>query len=121
MHQLNGLTANIDWQNGSDAIQLLNPAQQLVDALQYGTLAGFLAGEGTPAEDASAGFSLSRRYAGFDIQNNQQDFILSTPSPGTVVEPQRNIPMSVSNSPSHYLLLLSLLPLWYTRQRRRTL
>jgi len=77
------VTANVDWQNGADAVRLLNPDGLVSDALQYGTLGNFQAGEGTAATDVAAGWSLSRDIWGSDTDDNATDFTgLSTPTPG---------------------------------------
>ena len=55
-------TANVDWQNGPDAVQLLNTQDGVVDtvdALQYGDAGQYNAGEGNPAPQVTAGQSLS--------------------------------------------------------------
>ena len=74
--------ANVDWQNGPDAVQLLNPLGILVDALQYGDAGVHNAGEGVPAFDAAAGLSLSRDQFGTDTGSNLIDFSVGIPSPG---------------------------------------
>lgn len=74
---------NVDWQNGADAVQLLDPTSTVVDALQYGDAGANNAGEGTPAMDVAAGFSLSRDAFGTDTNDNATDFIaLASPTPG---------------------------------------
>jgi hypothetical protein len=74
-------TADVDWQNGPDMVRLLNPSGQSVDALQYGMLFTG-SGEGPPAPDVAAGFSLVRRRLGWDTHNNLLDFRINTsPSP----------------------------------------
>ena len=75
--------ANVDWQNGPDAIRLFNPDNLLMDALQYGSKDGFAAGEGSPAPDIVPGNSLSRDVSGTDTNDNSNDFVvLDTPTPG---------------------------------------
>lgn len=74
-------TANVDWQNGPDAVQLFN-GSTLVDALQYGDAGAFNSGEGLNAEDVTAGFSLTRDILGSDTGNNATDFTMAEPSPG---------------------------------------
>ncbi len=75
--------ANVDWQNGPDSIQLLDPAGTIVDALQYGDAGTFNGGEGFPAPDVSAGLSLSRDSYGTDTNDNVSDFtVLESPTPG---------------------------------------
>ena len=76
------VAANVDWQQGPDAVQLLN-GQQIVDALQYGDAGAHNAGEGTPAPRTAAGRSLSRDAAGTDTGDNAADFsVLEVPTPG---------------------------------------
>ena len=78
------LVGSVDWQNGPDAVQLLDGDGQIVDALQYGDAGAFNAGEGTPAPSAAAGQSLSRDAAGTDSDDNAADFsVLQVPTPGT--------------------------------------
>ena len=77
------LAGNVEWQNGPDAVQLLN-GQQVVDALQYGDAGAHNSGEGTPAPRTAAGQSLSRDAAGTDTGDNAADFsVLEVPTPGT--------------------------------------
>ena len=77
-------TANVDWQQGPDAVQLQDQNDQIVDALQYGDAGGHNSGEGTPAPRTGAGRSLSRDAAGTDTGDNAADFsILEVPTPGT--------------------------------------
>ena len=52
--------ANVDWQNGPDAVQLVDPFMSIVDAIQYGNAGINNAGFGLPALDSPAGSSLSR-------------------------------------------------------------
>ena len=75
------MIANVDWQNGPDALQLFNGIE-LVDALQYGDAGMFNAGEGGFAEDISGDFSLSRDLFGTDSNNNAIDFNVGVPTPG---------------------------------------
>lgn len=96
------LFANVDWQNGPDAIQLLDDSGIIVDALQYGDAGGFNTGEGSPAIDVGAGQSLSRDLFGTDTDNNLADFTtLDSPTPGsgprlaTVPEPGSLVLMGV--------------------------
>jgi hypothetical protein len=75
--------AEVDWQNGPDAVQLRDPEGAIVDALQYGDAGEFNAGEGTPAPTVSSGQSLSRDAVGGDTDDNLADFVpQETPSPG---------------------------------------
>ena len=51
-------TANVDWQNGPDAVQLIDPFLVIIDAIQYGDAGVNNAGFGSPALDPPAGSSL---------------------------------------------------------------
>ena len=75
-------TANVDWQNGADAVQLVDPFAVVIDALQYGDAGVKNAGFGLPAPDAAAGSSLSRDLFGANTGDNFADFIAGMPSPG---------------------------------------
>ncbi len=78
------LVGSVDWQNGPDAVQLLNGNGLIVDALQYGDAGAFNAGEGTPAPTTPAGQSLSRDADATDTGDNAADFsVLEVPTPGT--------------------------------------
>jgi opacity protein-like surface antigen len=76
------LFANVDWQNGPDAVQLLDNGV-IVDALQYGDAGLFNAGEGSFAVDVTSGMSLSRDGFGTDTNDNAIDFSAMIPTPGT--------------------------------------
>ncbi len=73
--------ANVDWQNGPDALHLLY-AGQIMDALQYGDAGNYNAGEGAFALDVSGSVSLSRDQFGTDTNDNATDFIAAEPTPG---------------------------------------
>ena len=75
-------TANVDWQNGPDAVQLIDPFAVLVDALQYGDAGVNNGGFGQPAPDAGAGSSLSRDLFATNTGDNFTDFVVVMPSPG---------------------------------------
>ena len=75
-------TANVDWQNGPDAVQLIDPLAAVIDALQYGDAEINNAGFGSPAPDAVAGSSLSRDLFGTNTGDNFTDFVVGMPSPG---------------------------------------
>ncbi len=76
--------ASVDWQNGPDSIQLLDATGSIVDSLQYGDAGIHNNGEGLPALDVAAGFSLSRDAFATDTNNNALDFASSiAPTPGT--------------------------------------
>jgi len=72
---------SVDWQNGPDAVQLVDAAGTVVDALQYGDAGPFNAGFGAPAPDVS-GSSLSRDGLGTNTLDNLADFAAMTPTPG---------------------------------------
>ncbi len=120
---LSDFTAAIDWQNGPDAVQLVDDAGRVADAIQYGTTAGFNVGEGAAATDVADGFSLSRRSAGLDTDDNANDFLeLQTPTPGAVtfaaaallppaITPLLPAATAIPISSTGLLLLLGLLPL----------
>ena len=75
--------AEVDWQNGPDAVQLRDPEGVVVDALQYGDAGVFNAGEGVPAPTVASGQSLSRDAEGGDTNDNLADFVAQeVPSPG---------------------------------------
>ena len=67
------LVANVDWQNGPDAIRLFE-GEMLIDALQYGDAGIFNAGEGDFAVDVTGATSLSRDPFGTDTNDNAIDF-----------------------------------------------
>lgn len=74
---------NVDWQNGPDAVQLLDAAGTIRDAVQYGAVQEFNAGEGQAAPTVSSGQSLSRDADGTDTGDNATDFSpLDVPTPG---------------------------------------
>ncbi len=77
-----------DFQNGPDSIVLRDLDGLVVDALGYGSFGPgeFFAGEGSPAPDPPAGFSLARVFADLDTNDNASDFVaLETPTPGAGV------------------------------------
>lgn len=76
-------TARVDWQNGPDAVQLLDASGAVIDALQYGDAGSYGAGEGAFAPDVLAGWSLTRDLLATDTDDNAYDFApSSTPTPG---------------------------------------
>jgi hypothetical protein len=91
--------ADVDWQNGPDALVLRNPLLEIVDALQYGDAGAVFLGEGTPASDPPAGLSLTRDGRSTDRDDNSVDFEAAEPTPG-----HRAVPVS---EPSSALLLLA--------------
>lgn len=77
-------TADVDYQNGPDSIQLRYGAT-VVDAIGYGTFGAgdFFAGEGSPVPKPLANHSLARDLAHTDTDDNAADFTeLATPTPG---------------------------------------
>jgi hypothetical protein len=75
--------APVDWQNGPEAIQIWDALGVVVDALQYGDAGSHHLGEGLFAPDPPMGFSLTRDLLSSDTGDNQTDFQVSTPTPGT--------------------------------------
>jgi len=76
---------SVDWQNGPDAVQLVDASGNVVDAIGYGNAGAFNSGEGDPAADVAAGQSLSRDYLSGDTQNNLVDFyVTELPTPGSI-------------------------------------
>lgn len=78
--------ADVDFQNGPDSVVLRNEVDVL-DAVGYGIFSGLdvFAGEGSPAPDPAAGFSIARLGAGLDSNDNSVDFsVLELPTPGVV-------------------------------------
>ena len=95
--------AQVDWQNGPDAVQLRDPEGRIVDALQYGDAGVFNAGEGTPAPLVSPGQSLSRDAAGTDTGDNVTDFAATeAPSPGQIPSPPGELTLSVPDTSGGY-------------------
>jgi hypothetical protein len=79
------LIGMFDFQNGPDSIVLML-GESDVDAVGYGVfdVGEVFAGEGTPAEDPPAGWSLARVFADVDTDDNALDFVaLETPTPGS--------------------------------------
>ena len=78
-------TANVDWQNGPDTVQLRDSTDTVIDALQYGDAGEFNSGEGVPANTVPAGRSLSRDRSSSDSDDNATDFSpLNPPTPGSL-------------------------------------
>ena len=109
-------TANVDWQNGPDAVQLIDPFLLVIDAVQYGNAGINNAGFGSPASDPPAGSSLSRDLFGTNTGDNASDFIGGTPSPG--FGPTPVTPQPVPEPSTVLLLTCGLLPLAARRRRR---
>jgi hypothetical protein len=113
--------AELDFQNGPDSIRL-RFGTLVVDALGYGSFGGSLifAGEGSPASDAPAGWSLARIATGLDTNRNSADFFGDdTPTPGF-----ENLPATAVPTPEPSSLLLmgcGLLALRRFVRRRRGL
>lgn len=79
------LVGSVDWQNGPDAIRIVDPDGQVADALQYGDAGVNNVGEGAPAARTAAGESLSRNDLGVDTHDNAADFSVSSPTPGIAI------------------------------------
>ena len=94
---------NVDWQNGPDAVHLLDPMSIVIDALQFG--------------DAGAGSSLSRDLFGTNTGNNFVDFTVTAPTPG--VGPTTTPPTSVPEPPTGVLLGLGLCAAAIRRWRQK--
>lgn len=91
---------SVDWQNGPDAVWLLDSDGSVVDALQYGSVDSFAEGEGTPAPEVSSGQSLSRDAAGTDTDDNAADFSpLDVPTPGIGPAPGGEAPDDGDDDP----------------------
>jgi hypothetical protein len=96
------LLANFDFQNGPDAVRLVQDGSVL-DAVGYGEVGAgeVFAGEGGAAPDPPAGWSVARLFADVDTDDNAADFVaLELPTPGAasfaaVPEPGSAIGMAV--------------------------
>lgn len=111
------LVGNVDWQNGPDAIQLLDPMSVVIDALQFGDAGPNNAGFGIPALDAPAGSSLSRDLFGTNTGNNFVDFSVTAPTPG--IGPTTTPPTSVPEPSTGVLLGLGLCAAAIRRWRQK--
>ncbi len=78
-------TANVDWQNGPDAVVIRDPSNNVVDAVGYGSSKFFpqWAYEVMTAPDVADGSSIARLGLGQDTDNNSDDFLeITNPIPG---------------------------------------
>jgi hypothetical protein len=98
--------ADVDWQNGPEAIQIWDALGAVVDALQYGDAGSLRLGEGLFAPDPQMGFSLTRDPLSSDTGDNRTDFQVSTPTPGT-----GRALVSVPEPPAFLVLVAGLLGL----------
>ncbi len=105
--------ADVDFQNGPDSI-VLRSGGAVLDAVGYGIFSAtdIFAGEGSPAPDPAAGFSLARLNPALDANDNSVDFsVLEIPSPGVVAS------IAAVPVPSALLLFSSGL-IWLTQTAR---
>jgi hypothetical protein len=108
--------ADVDWQNGPEAIQIWDALGAVVDALQYGDAGALHLGEGLFAPDPPMGFSLTRDLLSSDTGDNRTDFQVSTPTPGT-----GRALATVAEPPAFFVLLVGLLGLLpYRRSSKGT-
>jgi MYXO-CTERM domain-containing protein len=103
--------ADVDWQNGPDAVELRDALGGLVDALQYGQAGDRILGEGLPAPDPPGGLALTRMGPQADTNDNATDFVVAEPTPGAHFA-------SVSEPATAMLLVFALGGLGATRRRR---
>lgn len=106
--------ANVDWQNGPDAVQLLDATGAVADALQYGNARSNNAGEGAPAVDVTAGMALARDALLADTGDNAADFGATAPVPRAGL----STPPLVQAPEPAWLWLAALPTLWWMRRRR---
>jgi len=107
------LILNFDFQNGPDSI-VLRMGTSVLDAVGYGEFdpGEVFAGEGTPADDPPAGWSLARHFADVDTDDNALDFVaLEVPTPGAA-------DLSVPEPAAGPLVAGGLLVLGVLRRRR---
>ena len=84
---------SVDWQNGPDAVRLIDADGNIIDALQYGDAGIYNAGEGFAAPDVMAGQSLARDWAALDTGDNFADFaIMDVPTPGSMPAAPEQVP-----------------------------
>ena len=108
------LILEFDFQNGPDSVRLLSADASVLDAVGYGEFAPdeFFAGEGEPAEDAVAGFSLARLFADVDTDDNASDFTVGVPTPGVAA-------LAVPEPSTAMLLGMGLAALGHVGRHRR--
>ena len=114
----------VDWQNGPDAVRLVSPSGDIVDALQYGVSSLLAAGEGNPADDVGAGISLSRDALATDTGDNAADFLAGAPTPGAGLSPPAPVPavppaVGVAEPQVLGLLIAGTAMAGFARRRRR--
>ncbi|MDZ7860203.1 MAG: lamin tail domain-containing protein [Candidatus Krumholzibacteriota bacterium] len=89
-------TAMCGLQNGPDAVRLIYNGS-IVDLAGYGELSLSALYESKPAVDVDAGFSLSRKPDGRDSENNNADFVPSSPTPGEKNFFRTDLELSIKN------------------------
>ena len=104
------LLLDFDFQNGPDSVVLRDPLGAVADALGYGVfdVTDVFAGEGAAAPDPAAGWSLARRFADVDTDDNAADFITQDmPTPGVapllVPEPETGALLALGLAGSAFL------------------
>ena len=77
------LVADVDWDNGPDAVHLRDPLGRVIDAVQYDERGDAIAGEGLPVSGGRSGRSIARDANRTDTNDNVRDFTSDMPTPGT--------------------------------------
>ncbi|MBT9558309.1 MAG: right-handed parallel beta-helix repeat-containing protein [Myxococcales bacterium] len=95
------LSANADYQNGPDSVQL-RWGTTVVDAVGYGSFtSAIFGGEGQAAVDVAAGSSLGRNAVGADTNDNKVDFFaFAAPTAGAANGATNTAPTAKLTCPS---------------------